>query len=105
MYSDNEVEEYNNYMNYIRELIIDESVNKFKLKVTLGQLEIKDVMKDKESNKWKFYYKIMNPYNDNWEIWRGKPKIDGMTKQINYDDWKLKKIADAREQRLKDLGI
>lgn len=109
MYSDKELELYDEYINSIISLIVDESINKFKLKVNATQINIGHIKKEKSSTsieeRWTFYYTITNKYDDNFEIWRGKPKVSGMTKQHSFNNWLLKKISDNRNNKLNQLGI
>lgn len=102
-FEENDLEEYNKYMDFIFQHIIDESRTKFKLTVKREQIELGHIRKDDESKKWVFYYTLTNDYKSQFEIWRGSNKRSCMTIQIGYDDWKLLLIKENRDNRITEL--
>lgn len=103
-YTDEDLDNYNDYMDFIREHIIKETREKFNLIIGEHQIELGHIKAD-DPNRWTFYYTIINDYKDQFEIWRGSNKRSCMTKQVDFGTWQLIKLSEKRDKRLKELGI
>lgn len=90
-YSEKDLEEYNDYMNYIRECIKDDCLTKFKLKVEDKHIEIGNIKPDKD--KWMFYYEVKRKTFSRY----------CMTKQISFEEWKLLLVKENRDKRINEL--
>ena len=106
-FSDIELVEYGKYMDYIFNMIVEETRIKFGLKIERTQINLGhiDNVVENKPLKWRFYYTIKNDYKSEFEIWKGTPKKSCMTTQISYDGWKLELVKQNREEKLKLLGI
>jgi hypothetical protein len=100
-FTEEELDKYNDYMNFIRRHIIEESLTKFKLKIKEEQIELGHIKK--EGDKWKFYYDIENDYKSQFEVWKGSNKRSGMTTHISYYEWKLIEVKENRDRRITEL--
>lgn len=103
-YTDEDINDYNEYMDFIREHIIKETKEKFKLKIKEHQIELGHIKMD-DPNRWVFYYTILNDYKDQFEVWKGSNKRSCMTKQVDFSTWQLIRLAEERDKKLTQLGI
>ena len=109
---DNEQEliDYDNYLNFIRELIAEESVTKFTstgYKPRPDEINIRSINAEEESKtgNWTFYYQIKHIRQDP-HLHEGKPftnTVSGMSKKISDHSWKLLLIQENREKRIDEL--
>jgi hypothetical protein len=102
-----ELESYAAYMDFIRELIAEESKTKFTIQKYIprpDEIEIGQV-KTKDNGKWVFYYTIsyirQDPHFRNNEPFTNT--ITGMSTQISFASWKLLIIRENREKRIDEL--
>jgi hypothetical protein len=116
MYEEDELEQYADYMEYIREAIAEESVKKFTMnnfKPTPDDIEITHVSRnngfsnEELKDKWTFYYTIKAPsihptlYIPDTRI----DKTQGMSRKVSFNEWKRMKVVNARIEKLNLLGI
>lgn len=117
MYEEDDLEQYADYMEYIREAIAEESVKKFTMnnfKPTPDDIEITHVSKnngystnDSLKDKWTFYYKIKAP-SIHPTLYIPDPRLNttqGMSRKISFHEWKRMKVVNARIEKLRLLGI
>ena len=101
-YTEEELETYNDYMDFIRELIKDECLNKFGLLIEENQITLGHIKPDCDG-RWIFYYDIYNNYKSQPEIWNCAIKRSCMGKFISYDNWRLLLIKENRDKRIVKL--
>ena len=101
-----ELESYAAYMDFIRELIAEESKNKFTIQKYIAHPDEINIgqVKRKNNGKWTFYYTISYLHIDPLLInGQCKNTITGMSTQISFENWKLLIIRENREKRIDEL--
>ena len=101
-YTEQELETYNDYMNFIRECIKDQCLNKFGLLIEDEQITIGHIKPDC-NGRWSFYYDIFNNYKTQPDVWNCAFKRSCMGKFMSYDNWKLILIKENRDKRIVKL--
>lgn len=122
MYEEDDLEQYADYMEYIREAIAEESVKKFTMnnfKPTPDDIEITQVSRngfyisefdysnEELKDKWTFYYKIKAP-SIHPTLYIPDVRLNttqGMSRKISFHEWKRMKLVNARIEKLRLLGI
>ena len=110
-FEDKELIDYNDYMNFIREEISIECKTKFTLtsyEPTPDEIEIKHITTDSCDGRWSITYSVYYPHpvmNVLKKIPGKMNKIHGMSKKASFEQWKAIKIANDRDEKLKQLGI
>lgn len=113
MYEEDELEQYAEYMEYIREAIAEESAKKFKMnnyKPTPDEIEITNVSRNEgyiDDQKWTFYYKIKAP-SIHPTLYIPDVRCNttqGMSKKFSFREWKRIKLVNDRIEKLNLLGI
>jgi hypothetical protein len=110
-FTEKELNDYNDYMDFIREEISIECKTKFTnsgYDPTPDEIEIKHISKEGNDDRWSITYSVYYPHpvmNLIKKIPEKKNKVHGMSKKVNYHQWKAIKIANERDEKLKQLGI
>lgn len=116
MYEEDDLEQYADYMGYIREAIAEESVKKFTMnnfKPTPDDIEITHVSKNNGfsnedlKDKWTFYYKIKAP-SIHPTLYIPDVRLNttqGMSRKVAFNEWIRIKLVNARIEKLNLLGI
>lgn len=104
-YTDREMDGFNEYMDYIRDQIAKQSKEKFDRDI--DDIDIKHIKRE-DDGRWTINYTATYPHpvlNVVKKIVSKREKVSGMSKQPSFQTWLAIKIADDRDQKLRDLGL
>lgn len=104
MYTENELEDYARYMDYIKRIIIEENID-FNIKIKEENISIGHIDKiavcrldDMSSCTWGFQYTLKMPLGKN--EWTKELRY---TKQVSYDEWKRMQKVETRNKLIDDI--
>jgi len=110
-FDEKELEDYNEYLNFIREEISIECRTKFTTtgyEPTPDEINIISLQNRDDDGRWRIIYSVYYPHpvmNIIKKIPEKKNKVSGMSKKPGYPEWRAIKIANEREEKLRQLGI
>jgi hypothetical protein len=95
MYTENEIEEYGKYMDWVREQIVKNEEDD--IVVYKNNIDIEEITMQKGPNGK--YWKI------EWLLNHPEGLVVGMLNTQTFDDWLAIKVMEKRNDRLKEIGI